>query len=147
MKTLRVTIDHLDEISTLFDKYRQFYEQAADYEGCRDYLRHRIENDESVIFLSLNESDEPIGFTQLYKSFCSVELRRIIYLYDLYVDPSARRAGVAKTLMETAKEYAKSCGAANLTLETGVENFNAQRLYESLGYKRDEAFFTYHLAL
>ncbi len=147
MKIIQATIEQLDVVATLFDKYRQFYEQKPDYDRCREYIRQRITNDESVIFIAQKSTGEIVGFTQLYKSFCSVELKELIYLYDLFVEPSVRRMGVAKALMETAKTYAEECGAARLTLDTGITNASAQNLYEALGYEKDEEFYTYHLAL
>ncbi len=147
MKIIQATIEQLDVVATLFDKYRQFYEQMPDYDRCREFIRQRITNDESVIFIAQKSTGEIVGFTQLYKSFCSVELKKLIYLYDLFVEPSARRMGVAKALMEAAKSYAKECSAARLTLDTGITNASAQNLYETLGYEKDEEFYTYHLAL
>ena len=144
---MRATIEHLDEVTILFDQYRQFYDQVADYDRCREFIDQRITNDESVIFVAKNSTDKIVGFTQLYKSFCSVELQELIYLYDFFVDPSARRIGAAKALMETAKTYAKGCGATRLTLETGITNTNSQSLYESIGYEKDVDFYTYHFTL
>lgn len=145
MKILRANLNHLDVVANLFDQYRQFYEQEADFTGCRTYINQRMTNDESVIFIAQTDEGETIGFTQLYPSFCSVAMKKIIYLYDLFVVPSARRTGVGATLILVAKEYAQTYGADRLTLETGVDNSAAQALYESLGYERDSDFYTYHL--
>ncbi len=147
LKIIQATIEHLDEVTALFDKYRQFYDQIPDYDRCREFIHQRITNDESVIFIAQKSTGEIVGFTQLYKSFCSIELKELIYLYDLFVDPSARRIGVAKALMETAKTYAKECNAARLTLDTAITNTSAQSLYETMGYEKDEEFYTYHLTL
>lgn len=87
------------------------------------------------------------GFTQVYHSFCSVEMAELVYLYDLFVLPEARRRGVAKALMNAAQSHAIRRGANRLQLDTAVDNRAAQALYESLGWRRDEAFYTYHLEL
>jgi ribosomal protein S18 acetylase RimI-like enzyme len=42
---------------------------------------------------------------------------------------------------------AVSTGAVRIDLETAVDNLTAQRLYESLGYVREQAFHKYSLAL
>ncbi len=147
MKIIQATIAHLAEVATLFDKYRQFYDQLPNYDGCREFIRQRITNAESVIFIAQKSTGEIVGFTQLYKSFCSIELKELIYLYDLFVEPSARRTGVAKALMETAKTYAQECSATRLTLDTAITNTSAQSLYETEGYEKDEDFYTYHLTL
>jgi ribosomal protein S18 acetylase RimI-like enzyme len=147
MRIFKADLTHLDQLARLFDLYRQFYEQPADLEACRTFMGARMLNGESVIFAAQRESGEIVGFTQLYHSFCSVELKELIYLYDLFVDPDARRQGVARALMEAARKYAVHCGAGRLQLETAISNRPGQALYESLGWERDEEFYTYHLAL
>lgn len=147
MKISRATIDQLEPIANLFDQYRQFYEQEANLDGCREYLRQRLENDESVIFIAQTDAGEIVAFTQLYRSFCSVAMQDIVYLYDLFVAPSARRQGVAQRLMDAAKVYGREIGASRLTLETAVDNIPAQALYESIGYKRNLEFYAYDLGL
>jgi len=142
MKIYRATLNELDDTAILFDKYRQFYEQAPDYDGCRAYLQARLENDESVIFVAQDDVVQEdkcklVGFTQLYHTFCSVARTPIIQLYDLFVDPEARRQGVGRALMNQATAYAKESGASRLQLETGIENTQAQALYEALGYERE----------
>lgn len=147
MDIFRVNIEHLDELASLFDQYRQFYQQPPDLEACRAFMAERINNDESVIFAAQSDEGSIVGFTQLYRSFCSVELQEIFYLYDLFVDPSARRTGAARALMEAARQYAAAREAGRLTLETAISNRIAQALYEDLGYARDKEFYTYHLDL
>jgi ribosomal protein S18 acetylase RimI-like enzyme len=147
MDICRVNVEHLDELAGLFDQYRQFYEQPPNFEACRAFMAERIKNDESVIFAAQSGDGTLIGFTQLYRSFCSVELKEIFYLYDLFVDPSTRRAGTARALMEAARQYASEHDADRLTLETAIGNRIAQALYEDLGYARDKEFYTYHLDL
>lgn len=147
MKTYRATLEQLESIADLFDQYRQFYEQGPNLDGCREYIRQRLTNDESVIFVAENEKGEIIGFAQLYRSFCSVAMQQIIYLYDLFVASSARRQGVGRLLMNTAKEFAQDYGASRMTLETAIDNIPGQTLYESLGYERNTAFYGYDLRL
>jgi ribosomal protein S18 acetylase RimI-like enzyme len=147
MDIFRVNIEHLDELASLFDQYRQFYQQPPNLEACRAFMAERINNDESVIFAAQSDEGSIVGFTQLYRSFCSVELQEIFYLYDLFVDPSARRTGAARALMEAARQYAAAREAGRLTLETAISNRIAQALYEDIGYERDKEFYTYHLDL
>lgn len=147
MNVFRVGLQHVDEVANLFDLYRQFYKKSADPKGCWQFIRERMANDESVIFAAKLEDGPMAGFTQLYHSFCSVEMAELVYLYDLFVVLEARRQGVAKALMDAAQNYAIRRGASRLQLETAADNQAAQALYESLGWKRDEVFYTYHLEL
>ena len=74
-------------------------------------------------------------------------MKRLWILNDLYVVAEARRHGVAKALMERARQLALETSAESLALETAVDNHNAQRLYEQLGWLRDQEFFRYALRL
>lgn len=147
MKTHQATLEHLDSVADLFNQYRIFYEQAPNLDGCRDYIRQRMKNSESVIFVAENDAGDIVGFTQLYHSFCSVAMRPIVYLYDLFVAPSARRAGVGRALMAQATDYARASGATRMQLDTAHDNMPGQALYESLGWVRDTHFYAYQLQL
>jgi ribosomal protein S18 acetylase RimI-like enzyme len=137
---------HLEVVVTLFDQYRQFYKQSSDIAAARRFLNERLNKGQSVIFLALADDDAtPMGFTQLYPSFSSTSMKRLWILNDLYVAPAQRKNGVARALMERARQLAIETNAEGLTLETATDNFAAQALYESLGYKRDEAFHRYNL--
>jgi ribosomal protein S18 acetylase RimI-like enzyme len=142
----RATPQDAGEVAVLFDLYRQFYGQPPQATACMDYLGQRLARGESIVFVARSDG-RPVGFTQLYDSWCSVALLPIVYLYDLYVLPDARRQGVAGALMEQARRYAESKGADRLTLETAVDNEAAQSLYRSLGWKLDRDFHTFHLSL
>ena len=147
MDVFRADSSNLDELAVLFDQYRQFYEKPTDLAGCRKFMGDRLANDESVVFAVRTESGSIGGFTQLYCSFCSVEMGELIYLYDLFVAPEARRQGLARALMDAASAYGRERGADRLQLETAVDNARAQSLYESLGWERDQEFYTYLLPL
>ena len=136
---------HIEAVAVLFDLYRQFYECEPDLELATDFIRTRIENAESVIFLA--ESDaKALGFVQLYPSFCSVDAVPILILYDLYVDESVRGSGVGEALMNRATDHARQTGARRLDLLTAKDNLPGQRLYEKLGYERsNENFYSYSL--
>ena len=56
----------------------------------------------------------------------------------LGVDPSARRRGIARTLMAEAERLARDAGKGEITLNTTERMEAAQRMYEALGYERIE---------
>lgn len=144
---IRAERRHLNKIARLFDAYRVFYEQPSNQLAAREFIERKFEKDESAIFLAVDDSGRGLGFTQLYPSFSSVSMKRLWILNDLYVDDSARRQGVARALMERAQLHAAETGAKGLILETAADNTPAQRLYESLGWKKDEQFYRYELNL
>ena len=142
----RAGVADLRLLAPLFDEYRQFYHQPADPVLAQQYLASRLERDESVVFLAASDT-VGYGFVQLYPSFCSVAVRPIWILYDLFVAPAARGQGHGRRLMQAARSYASATGAQRLVLSTADDNYTAQALYESLGYRRDAVFRHYELTL
>ena len=145
MEIIKADINNLTEAARLFDLYRQFYECPADTELTTRFIKERIENNESDIFLSI-DGDSASGFLQLYPSFCSVQAIKIYILYDLYVEQIYRKRGIGESLMNRASQWAKENGALRLDLLTAKTNIAGQHLYEKLGYKKvNQEFHAYSL--
>jgi ribosomal protein S18 acetylase RimI-like enzyme len=143
-QTRRADLTDLDAIAALFDAYRQFYEQPADLELASKFIKDRLQKCEAIILLALDSNGRAAGFCQLYPSFCSVEAKPILTLYDLYVRPEARRGGAGRALLLAAQAHAAETSVARLDLSTAKTNFAAQALYESLGWVKDEVFWVYN---
>jgi ribosomal protein S18 acetylase RimI-like enzyme len=134
----------------IFDAYRQFYKKKSDLKGAREFLKRRLKDRESVLFVAFmagGRNPKPVGLVHLYPTFSSLTLRRQWILSDLFVVPEARRKGVGEALMNRARKLAEETDADALLLETATDNFTAQRLYERLGYRRDEVFYRYALTI
>lgn len=134
-------------VAPLFDAYRRFYGLASDLDLSQRYISERLERSESVVLLAAAPRGEALGFVQMYPTFSSLQAARVFVLYDLYVAGEARRLGVARALMRAAVEEARAAGAVALTLQTARTNLAAQRLYDSLGWRRDEEFVEYGLTV
>ena len=134
------------EIAPLFDLYRQFYGKDPNEEAARRFLFARLSKGESVVFY-VRHQGKAAAFLQLYPVFSSVNLARQWILNDLYVLPEARKLGYGRALVERAHRLAEETQANSLMLETAVTNDAAQKLYESLGWKRDNEFFRYYMTI
>jgi len=146
IRMVRAAAKDAERVAPLFDAYRQFYKQKSDLSAARTFIAERLQRDESVIFLAL-DGDKAVGFVQLYPCFSSTAMKRMWILNDLFVTPEARRGGAARALMERARQWAVETKADSLWLETAVDNHPAQRLYESLGWRRDNDYFRYLMPL
>ena len=138
---------HLDELARLFNLYRIFYEQKDDLDRAYHFIKARLINQQSIIFVAEDAPNQLSGFVQLYPSFCSVSTIPILILYDLYVDQNHREEGIGRALMNQASKHAKDNGFKRLELSTAITNVIGQSLYESLNYERDEDFYHYALEL
>jgi GNAT superfamily N-acetyltransferase len=135
----------LDAAARLFTGYLRFYGKQTPEAQARAFIAERLAKQDSVFLLAQLVGGEAIGFTQLYPAFASLSLAPSWILNDLYVDPAARGHGAGEALMQAAREVALGNGAAELMLQTARDNATAQRLYERLGWQRDDEFLVFTL--
>jgi GNAT superfamily N-acetyltransferase len=143
----RAALHDLDRLVPLFDAYRQFYGQPSDLTVARQFLYDRLARSESVVLIAEDHGKMATGFAQLYPTFSSILAVPMYLLSDLFVTPPARRRGVGTALLNGAAETARAAGAARLELATAIANDPARRLYEKLGWKRDDEFCVYGFPL
>jgi GNAT superfamily N-acetyltransferase len=146
VEIVQATPADVGAVAPLFDAYRQFYKKPSNEEAARRFLFARLSKNESVLFLARRVT-EAVGFVHLYPVFSSLNLTRQWILSDLYVTHEARKHGVGHALMNRARQFGETTQADGLMLETAADNHTAQRLYERLGWKRDEEFYRYFLAV
>jgi ribosomal protein S18 acetylase RimI-like enzyme len=138
--------DDLDALAPLFLGYLDFYDEVAEDAAARSYLAKHLGAGTSTILLA-ERGGLAVGFAQLYPTWESLSLTSRWILYDLFVEPGARRVGVGRALVTAALDHARASGAGSLSLETARDNAPAQALYQALGFERDDVFVTYHHGL
>ena len=144
LKIIRANKNHIDGISILFDLYRQFYKFQKNLNNSKNYIHKRLINNESIIFIAI-KNEKIIAFVQLYETFDSLNLSKKLILYDLYVLDKYRKLGIGRKLMNKSRNFAKINKFPRIELSTSVDNYNAQKLYESLDYIRDKEYYDYCL--
>lgn len=132
--TRKAEIKDVDQLSELFDQYRVFYNKNSDISSAKKFLKERIENKDSEIFVAESEGNL-VGFVQLYPLFSSTRMKRYWLLNDLYVNENHRGKGYSKELIEEAKGLAKTTDACGVLLETGKSNDIGNKLYPSCGFE------------
>jgi GNAT superfamily N-acetyltransferase len=143
----------VDALVILFEHYRDFYQQVPAKDEARAFLLKRIQEHSSTIFIALAEAQDqaaktyPVGFAQLFPTFDSLALKPLWILSDLYVLPEARRRGVGQQLLQRARTLAEQTQAKGLMLQTAIDNHQAQSLYASQGWLREDHYLTYNLDL
>ncbi|MBO6571144.1 MAG: GNAT family N-acetyltransferase [Balneola sp.] len=141
----KATLADLEEFNELFDGYRVFYEKESDKPASKAFLKERIEQNESVIFISRNNDGVATGFVQLYPLFSSTRMKRFWLLNDLYVDSNFRGQGFSKALIERSKELCYETDACGMMLETAKDNHVGNQLYPATGWglDKDHNFYTW----
>ena len=144
LKINRANKNHIEGVSILFDLYRQFYKYQKDLKNSKNYIHKMIKNNESIIFIA-SENKNIIAFVQLYETFDSLNLSKKLVLYDLYVLERYRKLGIGRKLMNKSKDFAINNNFPRIELSTSIDNYSAQKLYESLDYIRDKEYYDYGL--
>ena len=144
MRIRRAERRDLLQLTLIFNQYRLFYKQEQNLQACKMFIKRRLENNDSFIFVAVVDA-QLVGFVQLYPSFSSVAMEKLYILNDLFVLDGIRHKGVASKLMQRAEEFANNNQACRLVLETHKSNLAAQKLYIKRGWKKefDSYFFNF----
>lgn len=96
----------------------------------------RLIDDRDTEFLLASPDDDspPAGVVQLRFRLGIWRAGGDCLVEDVYVDPSARGRGVARTLLELATERALERGCRRMELDVNEANTPALALYESFGF-------------
>jgi len=78
--------------------------------------------------------DRPVGLIG-----AQLENAETVYVYSLWLDPTARGQGLARPLLAAAVEWARDRSARTVTLRVAAENAVARGVYESLGFTLTES--------
>ena len=137
MQIREAKLSDLENLSDLFNSYRMFYGKKSDLKVANEFLRSRIENKDSKIFVC-DLNNELSGFVQLYPIFSSTRVSRYWLLNDLFVDIKKRGKGYSKLLIDRSKELVIESKACGMMLETEKSNDIGNMLYPSTGFKKNK---------
>jgi GNAT superfamily N-acetyltransferase len=88
----------------------------------------------------LDEVPVAMGGWRLRPDLAALSRTTAAEIKRMYVAPSARRAGLARLVLEHLEATARAAGADLMVLETGLEQPEAIALYTASGYEEVPAF-------
>lgn len=119
-----------------FDPERFMRPTSGTAAGYGSFLGTQLD-DPDVAVLVAERGGEVIGY-----AYAGVEERdymalrdRAGMLHDIIVDPSARRAGAGRRLLDAALAFLKSRGMPRVVLSTAAHNEPAQKLFAAAGFR------------
>ena len=122
------------EAAELFDDYRQHYGANPAPEVAEEWLRDQVSGDRMRVYVS-GPGDRVDGICTVVVVPASLTLRTVWLLRDLFVDPDARRSGIARALLAHVANAARAEGAHRLSLQTEATNTRALQLYAKAGFE------------
>jgi len=110
-------------------------------EATEESLARMLFGEDPRVFADVAELDgRVVGLTVWFLNFSTWTGRYGIYLEDLFVDPEARRAGVARALFADLAREAKALGCARIDWAVLDWNEPAMDFYRSIGGYRSEGW-------
>ncbi|HXU32271.1 MAG TPA: aminoglycoside 6'-N-acetyltransferase [Thermoanaerobaculia bacterium] len=101
-------------------------------------------------FIAVAESGAALGFVEasLRTDYVNgTESSPVAFLEGLYVEPTARRQGTARALVQAVVAWAKSRGCSELASDTQLENVESQAMHARLGFVETERVVYFNMAL
>ena len=86
-----------------------------------------------ILFAILKE--EIVGLATCFINFSTFKAKPFLNIHDIIVDQAYRGSGIGRKLMEKCVDIAKERTYCKVTLEVRSDNYPAQMLYKSLGFK------------
>jgi GNAT superfamily N-acetyltransferase len=120
-------------LAEMFDQYRVHYGEASDATRSACWLDENLSTSRLRAFVA-EGGGKLIGFAITMEVPASLRLAHFWQIRDLFVLPTHRRLGVARTLLASVREAAIASGALRLVVQTEADNDPALRLYTDSGY-------------
>lgn len=111
----------------------------------KEEMKGFLTGDESVIFLYF-DGDEADGFAQCQLRHDYVNgstTNPVGYLEGIYVEPRARRRGVARELLSRCEAWARERGCTEFGSDVELQNTISQSFHEHVGFSEDNRIVCY----
>ncbi len=132
----RATADDAAAVGRLLDAFNREYDAPTPGpEVLQDRVRRMIAAGEIVVFLI---GGGPAGLAVITFRPSLWSDVHDVYLAELYVVPDLRGRGLGHALLLRSIDEAVATGAAIIDVDTTVEDVDAVRLYQSVGFVNDE---------
>ena len=96
-----------------------------------EYLKHLLATPTFHLWGAIAD-DKIVGGLTAYKFEMYLKEEKEAYLYDLAVDEKYRRQGIARSLINAAKEYSREHNISTLFVEAEEQDLGAIEFYRSL---------------
>lgn len=124
---------------SLWEQYNQFYKRTIPIEVTQTTLSRFLDPSMRMYCaLAIDpETSKTIGFVTWYPHPTTSSIQEIVYLQDLFVDPSVRNKGTGRALIEHVYEHAKTIPVNSVYWNTQYFNYVGQILYNKVASRTD----------
>jgi aminoglycoside 6'-N-acetyltransferase I len=148
MSIVPATADHLDQWARLrialwdWDTVADHRDQAAEL-----YLAG---NPDRAAFVALDAADKVVAFAEAtirrdYVEGCDTS--GVAFLEGIYVEPDARKTGVARALSEAVAEWGRAQGCTEYASNALLDNLDSHAFHAAIGFIETERVVFFKKAL
>jgi GNAT superfamily N-acetyltransferase len=107
------------------------------YPNETEAIRRRIRpiQEADLLLVAADASDKPVGFIQAHR-VCIIEVGSRVEILGLVVSSTARRKGIAQTLIAEVELWAQKIGAKCISVRSNTMRAEAHLFYPAMGYKQ-----------
>jgi ribosomal protein S18 acetylase RimI-like enzyme len=100
-------------------------------------IRRRIRpiGETDLLLVAADASDKAVGFIQAHR-VCIIEVGFRVEILGLVVSATARRNGVARTLIREVEVWAQNMGVEVVSVRSNTKRTEAHLFYPAMGYKK-----------
>jgi len=118
--------------ASLFERYAQFYKVPLSQNSKRQVWEWIFNTDEAFwCDLAINAQGDAVGFVQYQLMHRSLSGSKVCYLSDLFVEPSQRKSGTGRALIDHVMSFATTNKIENVRWLTQESNATAKSLYDT----------------
>jgi GNAT superfamily N-acetyltransferase len=138
----------IDEMGREFVEYlRELGDAKAHSLSADEYLREGFGDDPAFAGLVAEHNGAPIGYLLYTPSFDIDRGGRFLYVIELFVRGTARRAGAGRMLLDAAAAIGRDRGYGQMSWSVYSPNSMAKAFYEQLGARYTGDMHVMYMAL
>lgn len=119
----------------------ELWPEASLSEHRDDILAQLKSGGEEVTFLAFDDEGEAVGFAEAairhdYVNGCDTS--PVVFLEGIFIEPDARRSGVARGLADAVKAWGQERGCAEMASDADIANEASHAFHAALGFTETE---------
>ncbi|HEX4582081.1 MAG TPA: aminoglycoside 6'-N-acetyltransferase [Acidobacteriaceae bacterium] len=115
--------------------------EMTEEENARETEAMTMASSRFLVRVALNQQGEPAGFVEAtlrndYVNGCTTS--PVVFLEGIYVEPRARRQGIARSLVDAVEGWGRQMGCSELASDALLENSDSHAMHRGLGFEETE---------
>jgi len=134
----RVTVENIGLLEQLRKVFASTFEEDSIWNSnqpSKEYLARVLRDEKYIALVATSEEGEVVGGLVAYVLQKIDREHSEVYLYDLAVEESHRRQGIATTLISELRTLAKEYGTELIFVQADNEDVEALSLYKKLSVR------------